>query len=61
MKPTRLHLGGGAIFEALNPLDDSHYAHAAKGSGDDVHKAVAAAKSATKKPPRPSASVGCCA
>ena len=37
---------GGATFEVLNPLDDSHYAHAAKGSGDDIRKAVAAAKDA---------------
>jgi len=37
---------GGATFEVLNPLDDSHYAYAAKGTGDDIVKAVAAAKAA---------------
>ena len=37
---------GGATFEVLNPLDDSHYAHAAKGTGEDIVKAVAAAKAA---------------
>ncbi|WP_417416737.1 aldehyde dehydrogenase family protein [Hoeflea sp.] len=35
-----------ATFEVLNPLDDSLYAHAAKGTGGDMRKAVAAAKSA---------------
>lgn len=38
----------GATFEVLNPLDDSPYAYAAKGSGDDVRQAVAAAKAAFK-------------
>lgn len=33
-------------FEVLNPLDDSLYAHAAKGTGDDIRAAVAAAKAA---------------
>ncbi len=37
---------GGATFEVLNPLDDSHYAHAAKGTTEDVRKAVAAARAA---------------
>lgn len=37
---------GSATFEDLNPLDDSLYAHVAKGSGDDMRKAVAAARSA---------------
>ncbi|MDA7425657.1 aldehyde dehydrogenase family protein [Thalassococcus lentus] len=37
---------GGATFDVLNPLDDSHYAHAAKGTADDVRKAVSAAKEA---------------
>ena len=37
---------GGATFEVLNPLDDSHYAHAAKGTGEDIRNAVAAAKAA---------------
>jgi len=37
---------GGATFEVLNPLDDSHYAHAAKGTAEDVRKAVAAARAA---------------
>ena len=36
----------GATFDVLNPLDDSTYAKAAKGSGDDMGKAVAAAKAA---------------
>jgi acyl-CoA reductase-like NAD-dependent aldehyde dehydrogenase len=36
----------GETFEVLNPLDDSLYAHAAKGSGDDMRRAVAAAKAA---------------
>ena len=37
---------GGATFEDLNPLDDSLYALAAKGTGDDMRRAVAAAKAA---------------
>jgi acyl-CoA reductase-like NAD-dependent aldehyde dehydrogenase len=37
---------GGETFEVLNPLDDSHYALAAKGTTSDVHSAVAAAKAA---------------
>lgn len=37
---------GGETFEVLNPLDDSHYAHAAKGTSDDVRNAVSAAKQA---------------
>ena len=37
---------GGATFDVLNPLDDSQYAHAAKGSAGDIKKAVAAAKEA---------------
>ncbi|MEM1234370.1 MAG: aldehyde dehydrogenase family protein [Pseudomonadota bacterium] len=37
---------GGATFEVLNPIDDSLYAHAAKGSGGDMKRAVAAAKDA---------------
>ncbi|WP_420861246.1 aldehyde dehydrogenase family protein [Algirhabdus cladophorae] len=37
---------GGETFEVLNPLDDSHYVHAAKGTGADVRAAVAAAKAA---------------
>lgn len=36
----------GETFEVLNPLDDSLYAHAAKGSGDDMRRAIAAAKAA---------------
>jgi acyl-CoA reductase-like NAD-dependent aldehyde dehydrogenase len=36
----------GATFEVLNPLDDSLYLHAAEGSGNDIRKAVAAAKEA---------------
>ena len=37
---------GGATFEDQNPLDDSVYAHVARGSGNDMRKAVAAAKAA---------------
>jgi acyl-CoA reductase-like NAD-dependent aldehyde dehydrogenase len=36
----------GETFEVLNPLDDSLYALAAKGTGDDIRKAIAAAKAA---------------
>lgn len=36
----------GATFEVLNPLDDSLYAYAAKGTGEDIINAVAAAKAA---------------
>ena len=36
----------GTIFDVMNPLDDSLYAHAAKGTEDDILKAVSAAKSA---------------
>lgn len=52
-KTLQLFIGGdwgdansGETFDVLNPLDDSPYAHAAKGSGDDVRRAVAAAKAA---------------
>ena len=38
--------GAGGAFEVLNPLDDSLYAHAAKGTGDDIRAAVKAAKAA---------------
>ena len=37
---------GGATFEDINPLDDSLYAYAAEGTGNDMRKAVAAAKAA---------------
>ena len=37
---------GGNVFDVLNPLDDSLYAQAAEGTGDDMRKAVAAAKAA---------------
>lgn len=37
---------GGDTFEVLNPLDDSLYAHAARGSAEDMARAVGAAKSA---------------
>ncbi|WP_323771697.1 aldehyde dehydrogenase family protein [Antarctobacter sp.] len=37
---------GGETFAVLNPLDDSLYAHAARGSAEDMKRAVAAAKSA---------------
>ncbi|WP_210268613.1 aldehyde dehydrogenase family protein [Oricola thermophila] len=36
----------GGLFDVVNPLDDSLYARAAKGTGNDVRRAVAAAKSA---------------
>ncbi len=36
----------GATFEDYNPLDDSVYCHAAAGTGDDIRKAIAAAKAA---------------
>lgn len=36
----------GGTFEVLNPLDDSLYCYAAKGTGNDMRKAVSAAKSA---------------
>ncbi|GAA3855223.1 aldehyde dehydrogenase family protein [Celeribacter arenosi] len=52
-KTLQLFIGGdwgdaknGETFEVLNPLDDSLYCHAAKGSGDDMRRAVAAAKAA---------------
>ena len=34
----------GATFEVHNPLDDSHYAHAAKGTAEDMNAAIAAAR-----------------
>ncbi|GAB5449331.1 aldehyde dehydrogenase family protein [Gymnodinialimonas sp.] len=37
---------GGDVFDVLNPLDDSLYAQAAKGTGTDMARAVAAAKDA---------------
>lgn len=37
---------GGETFAVLNPLDDSHYALAAKGTGDDMRAAIAAARTA---------------
>lgn len=37
---------GGETFDVLNPLDDSLYCRAAKGTGDDMRAAVAAAKTA---------------
>lgn len=37
---------GGATFDDFNPLDDSHYARAAKGTGGDIRKAIAAARAA---------------
>ncbi|MGB1160037.1 MAG: aldehyde dehydrogenase family protein [Alphaproteobacteria bacterium] len=36
----------GAVFDVTNPLDDSLYAQAAKGSAGDMDKAVSAAKAA---------------
>lgn len=38
--------GNGETFDVYNPIDDSIYCHAAKGTGDDLRKAVASAKSA---------------
>ncbi len=37
---------GGATFEDLNPLDDSLYARVARGSGNDMRKAITAARTA---------------
>ncbi len=37
---------GGETFDVLNPLDDSLYARAAKGTGADMRAAVAAARAA---------------
>ncbi|MCY4459486.1 MAG: aldehyde dehydrogenase family protein [Albidovulum sp.] len=37
---------GGRDFDVLNPLDDSLYARAAKGTGGDMRRAVAAARAA---------------
>ena len=34
------------VFDVLNPLDDSLYAHAAKGTSADMRAAVAASKAA---------------
>ena len=36
---------GDNTFEVLNPLDDSLYIRAAKGNGNDIRKAIVAAKS----------------
>lgn len=36
----------GGVFDVLNPLDDSLYAHAAKGTSADMRAAVAASKAA---------------
>lgn len=41
-----LDADGHATFEVLNPLDDSLYAYAAKGTPDDMARAVASAKAA---------------
>ncbi|WP_424988962.1 aldehyde dehydrogenase family protein [Microbulbifer sp. S227A] len=38
--------GGGETLDVLNPLDDSLYARAARGSGDDMRRAIAAARAA---------------
>jgi len=37
---------GGATFDDLNPLDDSLYARAARGTGEDMRKAISAARGA---------------
>ena len=39
---------GAETFEVLNPIDDSLYCHAAKGTGEDMRAAVAAARTAFK-------------
>ena len=36
----------GEVFDVLNPLDDSLYARAAKGTGNDMRRAIAAARNA---------------
>lgn len=36
---------GGETFEVFNPIDDSVYCRAAKGTGDDLRRAVASARS----------------
>jgi len=53
LEPMKLFIGGewreasgGETFDVLNPLDDSLYAVAAKGTNDDMVAAVAAAKEA---------------
>lgn len=40
------HAANGEIFEVLNPLDDRVYAHAARGSAEDMRRGISAAKSA---------------
>lgn len=37
--------GGGETFEVLNPIDDSVYCLATKGTGDDIRAAIASARS----------------
>ncbi len=37
---------GGGTFEDINPLDDSLYAIAAKGTGNDIRRAIGAARAA---------------
>ncbi|MEM8935853.1 MAG: aldehyde dehydrogenase family protein [Pseudomonadota bacterium] len=51
MQELRLWIGGewrdaknGETFDVLNPIDDSHFATAAKGTSDDIRLAVSAAK-----------------
>ncbi len=53
MQTLQSYIGGewvnakdGGTFDVLNPLDDSLYAKAASGTGDDIRAAVAAAKAA---------------
>lgn len=41
-----LDTGNGTTFDVLNPVNDSIYCHAAKGTGDDIKKAIAAARAA---------------
>ena len=41
-------VSSGETFDVFNPIDDSLYCHAAKGTGDDIRTAIAAAKGAFK-------------
>ena len=55
MEPLKHYINGdwvetesGAVFDDINPLDDTLYAKVAKGTGKDICDAVAAAKEAFK-------------
>ena len=41
-----VNASGGEQFDVLNPLDDSLYCRAAKGTGDDMRSAIGAARTA---------------